>query len=77
MDDVEKPILSEGTKDQDFQEFKLWLQGRTCALMGVPPESLGFAGDQYAEVSFGVSAHGELLWAVGSLIYKRTGEEAH
>jgi broad specificity phosphatase PhoE/phage portal protein BeeE len=35
------------SKDQDFQEFELWLLRRTCACMGVAPASIGFAGEQY------------------------------
>jgi|GEM_PF-2205481 len=34
-------------KDQDFQEFMLWLLRRTCSIMGVSPASIGFAGEQY------------------------------
>lgn len=40
--------LSAGTrKEQDFQEFELWLLRRCCAMYGVQPASLGFAGEQY------------------------------
>lgn len=34
-------------KDQDFAEFELWLLRRTCAVMGVAPAAIGFAGEQY------------------------------
>ncbi len=34
-------------KDSDFQEFELWLMRRTCAIFGVQPASIGFAGEQY------------------------------
>ena len=40
-------VGSDSRKDQDFQEFELWLLRRTCAMMGVQPASLGFAGEQY------------------------------
>ncbi|MEO7716259.1 MAG: hypothetical protein ABIY70_08645 [Capsulimonas sp.] len=33
--------------DQDFDGFKLWLLRRTCAIMGVQPASIGYAGEQY------------------------------
>jgi hypothetical protein len=39
--------LGQNRKDQDFQEFELWLLRRTCAIMGVTPASIGFAGEQY------------------------------
>jgi hypothetical protein len=39
--------LGQTRKDQDFQEFELWLLRRTCAMMGVTPASIGFAGEQY------------------------------
>lgn len=38
---------SQSRKDQDFKEFELWLLRRTCAIMGVQPASIGFAGEQY------------------------------
>ncbi len=34
-------------KDQDFAGLDLWLVRRTCAIMGVQPASIGFAGEQY------------------------------
>ncbi len=34
-------------KDQDFQALELWLLRRTCAIMGVQPASIGYAGEQY------------------------------
>ena len=34
-------------KDQDFQEYELWLMRRCCAIMGTQPASIGFAGEQY------------------------------
>ena len=40
-------VGSNSRKDQDFQEFELWLLRRTCSLMGVQPASVGFAGEQY------------------------------
>lgn len=40
-------VGSNTRKDQDFQEFELWLLRRTCACMGVQPASIGFAGEQY------------------------------
>lgn len=41
-------VVNDATrKDQDFQEFELWLLRRTCAIMGVQPASIGFAGEQY------------------------------
>ena len=40
-------IQGEHSKDQDFQMFELWLLRRTCAVMGVQPASIGFAGEQY------------------------------
>jgi len=42
-----KADLNHSRKDQDFQEFELWLLRRTCAVMGVQPASIGFAGEQY------------------------------
>lgn len=35
-------------KDQDFQEYELWLLRRTCAIMSVHPAAIGFVGEQYA-----------------------------
>ncbi len=40
-------VQGEHSKDQDFQLFELWLLRRTCAVMGVQPASIGFAGEQY------------------------------
>ena len=42
-----KIVQAEHSKDQDFQAFELWLLRRTCAVMGVQPASIGFAGEQY------------------------------
>ena len=40
-------VGSNTRKDQDFEVFELWLLRRTCAIMGVQPASIGFAGEQY------------------------------
>jgi SPP1 gp7 family putative phage head morphogenesis protein len=40
-------VGSTSRKDQDFSEFELWLLRRTCAILGVQPASIGFAGEQY------------------------------
>lgn len=40
-------VSSHSRHEQDFQEFELWLLRRTCAMMGVQPASIGFAGEQY------------------------------
>lgn len=40
-------IADHSRKDQDFQEFDLWLLRRTCSVMGVQPASIGFVGEQY------------------------------
>lgn len=42
-----KPSDSNSRKDQDFQEFMLWLLRRTCSMFGVQPSSIGYAGEQY------------------------------
>lgn len=34
-------------KDQDFQEFSLYLLRRICAIFGVQPASMGYTGGQY------------------------------
>lgn len=34
-------------KDQEFSTFELWLMRRCCAIIGVQPASIGFAGEQY------------------------------
>jgi hypothetical protein len=40
-------VGSPSRKDQDFQEFELWLMRRCCGVMGVAPAAIGFAGEQY------------------------------
>jgi hypothetical protein len=40
-------LTGNSRKDQDFQEFQLWLLRRTCSIYGVQPASIGFAGEQY------------------------------
>lgn len=40
-------VSTASRKDQDFEQFELWLLRRTCAIMGVQPASIGFAGEQY------------------------------
>ena len=40
-------MTSNGRKDQDFEVFELWLLRRICAVLGVQPASIGFAGEQY------------------------------
>lgn len=42
-----KPLMQMSRKDQDFQEFDLWLARRTGAIFGVQLSSIGFAGEQY------------------------------
>ena len=54
-------------KDQDFQEFELWLLRRTCALMGVQPASIGFAGEQY-KVSQSDSMESTSAFGVGIIL---------
>lgn len=54
-------------KDSDFQEFELWLLRRTCAIMGVQPASLGFAGEQY-KVSQGDSMESTSQFGAGVLL---------
>lgn len=57
-------------KDQDFQEFELWLMRRTCAMMGVQPASIGFAGEQY-KVSQQDSMESTSAFGVGVLLQWR------
>lgn len=42
-----KEAFALSRKDQDFQNFELWLLRRCCAVFGVQPASIGFAGEQY------------------------------
>jgi len=55
-------------KDQDFGEFELWLLRRTCAIMGVSPASIGFAGEQY-KVSQENSQGLTTAFGVGVVLY--------
>lgn len=57
-------------KDQDFQEFELWLLRRTCAMFGVQPASVGFAGEQY-KVSQSESMDSTTQFGAGALITLR------
>jgi hypothetical protein len=59
--------LGQTRKDQDFQEFELWLLRRTCAIMGVAPASIGFAGEQYKVAQEG-SQQGTTQFGAGVLI---------
>lgn len=54
-------------KDQDFSEYELWLLRRTCAILGVQPASIGFAGEQY-KVSQGDSMESTSQFGVGVLL---------
>ncbi len=54
-------------KDADFQEFELWLLRRCCAIMGVQPASIGFAGEQY-KVSQQDSMESTSAFSVGVLL---------
>ena len=54
-------------KDNDFQEFMLWLLRRTCSIMGVQPASIGFAGEQY-KVSQGDSMDSTSDFGAGVLL---------
>lgn len=60
-------VGSNTRKDQDFQEFELWLMRRTCAMMGVQPASIGFAGEQY-KVSQQDSMESTSAFGVGVLL---------
>lgn len=60
-------VGSDSRKDQDFQEFELWLLRRTCAMMGVQPASLGFAGEQY-KVSQSDSMESTSQFGAGTLL---------
>ena len=60
-------VGSDSRKDQDFQEFELWLLRRTCAMMGVQPASLGFAGEQY-KVSQNDSMESTSQFGAGTLL---------
>ena len=53
--------------DQQFQEFELWLLRRTCAMMGVQPASIGFAGEQY-KVSQEESMASTTFFGVGAVL---------
>lgn len=41
-------LMTPSRKDQDFQEFEMWLLRRVCSVLGVHPAAIGYAGDQYA-----------------------------
>jgi broad specificity phosphatase PhoE len=60
-------LAGDSRKDADFQEFELWLLRRTCAIMGVQPASIGFAGEQY-KVSQGDSMESTSAFGVGVLL---------
>ena len=69
-------------KDQDFGDFELWLLRRTCAVMGVSPASIGFAGEQYKvsqensqglTTSFGVGVVLDFLKAFYDELWRRLG----
>lgn len=54
-------------KDQEFQEFELWLMRRTCSMFGVQPASIGFAGEQY-KVSQDGSMESTTQFGAGALL---------
>ncbi len=54
-------------KDQDFQEFSLYLMRRICSILGVQPASLGYAGEQY-KVSQDKSLNTTTQFGVGVLL---------
>lgn len=69
-------------KDQDFEAFELWLLRRTCAIMGVTPASIGFAGEEYkvaqegsmkATTEFGVGVVLNFRKALYDYILERLG----
>ena len=57
-------------KDQDFQEFDMWLLRRTCSIMGVQPASIGYAGEQY-KVSQDASHGATTQFGAGVLLEMR------
>jgi len=57
-------------KDQDFENFQLWLVRRTCSIMGVQPASIGYAGEQY-KVSQEGSMEQTSAFGVGELLVFR------
>jgi len=56
-----------GRKDQDFDEFGLWLLRRTCSVMGVQPASIGYVGEQYKS-SQGDSMESTSAFGAGALL---------
>lgn len=54
-------------KDQEFSELELWLLRITCAIEGVTPASIGFAGEQY-KVSQEASMKTTTTYGVGVLL---------
>jgi hypothetical protein len=68
-----KSIRLQTRKDADFQEFELWLMRRTCAVMGVQPASIGFAGEQY-KVSQEGSMDSTSAFGVGTYLAWRAAE---
>jgi len=53
-------------KDQDFEQFQMWLARRIWGLLGVQPASIGFAGEQY-KVSQENSSKQTSLYGAGAL----------
>lgn len=60
-------LQSNSRKDQDFQEFELWLLRRTCSIFGVQPASIGFTGEQY-KVSQDASLKTTTQFGAGALL---------
>ena len=69
-------------KDQDFSQLDLQTLRRTCAIMGVQPASIGFAGEQYkvsqedsmeSTSAFGVGVILEFLDSYYGDLFKRMG----
>lgn len=57
-------------KDQDFQQYELWLLRRTCSIMGVAPASIGYSGEQY-KVSQDASMSQTTEFGAGDLLTLR------
>lgn len=61
-------LVNKGTrKDNDFQEFMIFLIRRVCSMYGVQPASIGFAGEQY-KVSQESSMDQTSAFGVGELL---------
>lgn len=60
-------VGSNSRKDQDFQEYEMWLLRRTCSIMGMQPASIGYVGEQY-KVTQGDSMDHSSVYGVGAIL---------